>query len=195
MIGRLSNPKNAVHRLKSLARLEVALTVLVLALATFAYHLYQQAQNAEDSRAAQDRKISTLKDDLIFFQSDNNKEKLREELRELRSTPAPPSLPSEQVALSLGSTITEYAQNQKLPLTGYDRMVFVTTLGEAEFSAVKFTVTAVGNEERLTGMLQLLSDHPTALVQTLEFIRPLVEGEEARDGDWRMKLDVDVIYR
>lgn len=195
MISRPSNQKNTVHRLKSLARLEVALAALVLVLAAFAYHLYQQAQNAEESQATQDHKISTLRDDLVFFESNNDKEKLQEELRRLRSTPAPPSLPSQRVALSLGDAITEYAQSQKLPLTGYDRMVFVTNLGEAEYSAVKFTVTAVGNEERLTGMLQLLSGHPTAMVQTLEFIRPLVEGEKPRDGDWQMKLDVDVIYR
>ena len=195
MISRPSNQKNTVHRLKSLARLEVALAALVLVLAAFAYHLYQQAQNAEESQATQDHKISTLRDDLVFFESNNDKEKLQEELRRLRSTPAPPSLPSQRVALSLGDAITEYAQSQKLPLTGYDRMVFVTTLGEAEYSAVKFTVTAAGNEERLTGMLQLLSGHPTAMVQTLEFIRPLVEGEKPRDGDWQMKLDVDVIYR
>jgi len=169
--------------------------VLVLGLAGYAYNLYQQARDAESSQAAQDRKLSTLRDDLVFFESDNDEEKLREELKALTSTPAPPSLPSEQVALSLGGAITEYAQDQKLPLTGYDRMVFLTTLGDAEYPAVKYTVTAVGGEEKLTGMLQLLSGHPTALVQTLEFIRPPDDGEEASGGHWRMKLDVDVIYR
>ena len=198
MINRPAIQRVSFQKLRPLARLEVALAVFVLALAWFAYNLYQQAQEAEENQANQDRRLSALRDDLVLFESNNDKEKLQEELRQLESTPAPPSLPSYTGALSLGNTITEYAQSQKLPLTGFDRVDFVATLDEAEYPAVKFTVTAVGDEKRLTGMLELLNEFPTALVRTLEFIRPPPEGpegEDARAGAWEMKLNVDVFYR
>ena len=195
MINRLSGQKTTVSQLKSLVRLEVALAGLVLVLAWFAYNLYQQAQDAEENQASQDRRLSALRDDLVFFESNNDKEKLQEELRQLRSTPAPPSLPPHRVALSLGNRITEYAQNEKLPLTGFDRLDFVTTLEDTEYPAIKYTVTAVGDEKRLTGILQLLSEFPTAMVRTLEFIRPPPKGEATLAGAWEMKLNVDVIYR
>ena len=195
MINRLSNQRNSVQQLKSLARLEVGLAGLVLVLAVFAYNLYQQAQEAQDNQAAQDHDISVLRDDLVYFENNNDKEKLLEELEQLRAMPKPVSLPGHGVALSLGNAITEYARRENLPLTGFDRVDFVTTVGEAEFSAVKFTITAVGDEKRLTGILQLLREFPTALVRTLEFIRPLAEGEETLAGAWKMTLNVDVIYR
>lgn len=195
MINRLSSQKIGFQQLKSLARLEVALAVLVLALGAFAYNLYQQAQEAQANQVTQDRRLAALEDDLIFFDSNNDKEKLQEELRQLRSTPAPPALPPYRVALSLGNRITEYAQSQDLPLTGFDRIDFSTTVDETEYSAVKFTVTVVGDEEQLTGMLELLSEFPTAMVRTLEFIRPLAGGEGARGSAWQMTFNVDVIYR
>ena len=195
MINRLSGQRFNVPHLKALARLEVALAGLVLVLAIFAYNLRLQVQEAEANQASQDRRLMAIRDDLIFFDSHNDRGKLQEELIQLRSTPAPPSLPPHRVALSLGNRITEYAQSQELPLTGFDRVEFVTTLDETEYSAVKFTVTAVGDEKRLTGMLELLSEFPTAMVRTLEFIRPLPADEDARAGTWQMTLNVDVIYR
>ena len=80
-------------------------------------------------------------------------------------------------------------------MTGFDRVDFVTTLEETEYTAVKFTVTAVGDENRLTGMLELVSEFPTAMVRTLEFISPPARGEDAPAGAWEMTLNVDVIYR
>lgn len=195
MINRLSSQKITAQQLKSLARLEVVLAVLVLAVAVFAYNLYQQAEEAKENQATQDRRLAALRDDLIFFDRNNNQDTLQEELQQLRSTPAPSSLPPYRVALSLGTMITKYAQSQELPLTGFDRVDFVTTLEEKEYSVVKFTVSAVGDEQQLTGMLELLTEFPTAMVQSLEFIRPLASGANARSGSWQMTLNVDVIYR
>ena len=195
MINRLSNQKIGIQQLKSLARLEVALAVLVLAIAAFAYNLYQQAQEAKENQVTQDRRLTALQDDLIFFESNNDKARLQEELKNLRSTPAPASLPNYRAALSLGNRITEYAQGQELPLTGFDREDFAVKLGETEYSAVKFTITAVGNEEQLTGMLELLKEFPTATVRTLNFVRPRTSAEDARSGNWQMTLNIDVIYR
>lgn len=195
MINHRSNQKSTVLQLKSLARLEVGLAGLVLVLAVFAYNLYQEAQDAQDEKAVQEHDLSVLRDDLFYFESNNDKEKLLEELGQLTSSPAPQSLPPYRVALSLGNAITEYARSEDLPLTGFDRLDFVTILEETEYSAIKFTVTAVGDEKRLTGMLDLLSAFPTANVRTLEFIRPLAVDEDARAGTWQMTLNVDVIYR
>ena len=80
-------------------------------------------------------------------------------------------------------------------MTGFDRVDVAVKLGETEYSAVKFTITALGNEEQLTGMLELLKEFPSATVRTLNFVRPQTSAEDARSGNWQMTLNIDVIYR
>ena len=195
MLSRLSNQKISVDQIRALIRLETALAALLLVLVYYGYDLYQKAGEAVENQATQDRRLSALRADLVVFETDNDKAKLQEELRALRAVEAPQALPSARVAAALGDTITEYAQSERLPLPGFEQVDIVSMIGEVEYPAVKFSITALGNEERLTGMLELLAEYPTAMVETLEFIRPLDEEGSSRPGAWEMNLVVNVIFR
>ena len=196
MIDRLKNQQITAGQLRALLRLESILVVLVLGLAYFAYQQYQQAQEATENREIQQQRLAAVRDDLVFFESSNDKQKLEEEMAQLRSIPLPLGLPNYQQALEVGRTITTFAQEHDLPLTGFDQVEVRLPLGEdTEFPALRYTIIVKGDEDGLTDLLQLLKQNPTAKVTTLEFTRPPPDAEGNRQPDWEMKLDMDVIYR
>ena len=196
MIERLKNQQISASQLRVLLRLEGILVVLVLVLAYLAYQQYQQAQEATENRETQQRRLEALRDDLVFFETNNDKQKLEEELVQVRNVLPEQGLPNYQQALAVGRTITNFAQEQNLPLTSFDQVQVLLTLAEdAAFPALRYTIIVRGDEDGLTAMLGLLKQSPTAKVTTLEFTRPRGGGEADRQTLWEMKLDMDVIYR
>ena len=196
MIERLKNQKITAGQFRALLTLEGILVVLILALGYFGYQQYQLAQEAAGNLETQERRLTALKDDLLFFESSNNQQQLEEELAQLRAIPLPQRLPGVRQALDVGREITVFAQEQGLPLTSFDRVEIKLKLGEdLEFPAQSYSIIVRGQEAGLIAMLQLLKEFPTAKVRTLEFTRPPTAAEGARERDWEMKLNLDVVYR
>lgn len=189
--------RSSSEQLKALRRPETLLALLLLVMAVYAYTLYQSAQAAQQSKEELDTKTGVATQNLINYRQNNDRASLQEELEQVQAEPEPKFLPAYEDALALDTLVTTYSDDLDLPLTGFERVDTVQTIGDSEFPAVSYLIVVRGDEEGLTGMLSLLNRFPTALLRTVEFNRPVVdeEDEQATVPAWEMKLELDIIYR
>ena len=189
--------RSSSEQLKALRRPETVLAALVLLLAVYAYTLYQSAQEAEQAKTENAGGVTAATQKLIIFQRNNDRAKLLDRLAQVNAEPEPEVLPTYEDALALDDLITAYSDDLGLPLTGFERIDTLKTIGEREFPAVSYSIVVRGDEQGLTGMLGLLEQFPTALVRTVEFNRPLVDEDvdQSTVPAWEMILELDIVYQ
>jgi len=178
-----------LERLRPLLRIEVAIAVVILVVAVIWYNQSQAISDAQDRESSQDVKLRAARADLRIQSSDDNASDLRDEISRLESEQRPLSLPSRDEAMRLGQEILSYAGAEQLNLPVFGREESVATLGDQDYTSLRYTIAAQGPTETLVGVLALLRDFPTATVQTLHFIRP-PEGLDS----WEMTLELDVFF-
>ena len=178
-----------LERLRPLLRIEVAIAVVILVVAAIWYNQSQDVSDAQDRESSLDAKLRAARADLRIQNSNDDANELRDEIARLESEQRPLSLPSRDEAMRLGQEILFYADAQQLNLPVFGREESVATLGDQDYTSIRYSLAAQGSTESLAGVLQLLRDFPTAIVQTLNFIRP-PEGLNS----WEMTLELDVFY-
>ena len=178
-----------IERLRPLLRIEVAIAVVILVVAVIWYNQSQKVSDAEDVESSLDNRLRAARDDLRIQNSNESANELSDEIARLESEQRPLSLPSRDEAMRLGQEILFYAEAQLLNLPVFGREETVATLGELNYTAIRYTVAAQGSTESLVGVLALLREFPTATVQTLNFVRP-PDGLDS----WEMTLELDVYF-
>jgi len=152
-------------------------------LAWGAWQAYQEGQNlaARAQRAAQ-----------AVQETRAQEAQRREDLQRLESAPPPVSLPGEEEARALPGQVADLAQRYALRVQ--ELRVSWGTLGGQEEAPTSLPVARIrlqveGTEEGLLALLRWADGMPTAVVEALEFQRPLGGGE------WRLLMSVRVAYR
>jgi hypothetical protein len=166
------------------------LVLLILVVAAGWLYLDRQTKDAKLEASGLDRKSRAARDDLRVLDDTSILAALEKDLEQLRSAPRPTSLPSLQDALKFRNEMLTYASEKGLPLNTFEISNASGGVAGAEYPIVRYSILARGNLEPLVGALKLLQDFPTATVQALRFTR-----NPSAEGQWEMKLDLDVFHR
>ena len=82
-----------------------------------------------------------------------------------------------------------YAASQGLSFTTFDKLDTSVSIGETAYPSLRHSLEAQGTGEAHIGLLQLISELPTAKVLDLVFTR------SGNPAEWHMRLEMDVFYR
>ena len=166
--------------------------ILGLAAVVVAYYgftQYQEVGEARDRLSSIESRVQVVEDDLVYLRDSDEATFLRQNLEVERSKPEPQSLPSKEEAGEFSSDMISYAGDQELTLGTFERSDESVLIGETEFPSIHHSMEAQGNAVALIGLLQLVSEFPTAKVLDLAINR--VEGSQT---EWTMGFELDVFY-
>lgn len=175
-------------RIRRLARVEVALLVVVVGLGVFLYYGREPRAEASEDRTSIERRLASARGDLADLRSGAAADALREELRRLEAT-VPPELPPIAEALDFGAAVTEYASSQLLAVDAFDVASATYETGGVTYPAISYSIAARGPIEVLVGLLSLPTRFATSIVQDLELTRV----PEAAD-EWLLRLTLVVVH-
>ena len=114
---------------------------------------------------------------------------VKNELEELESSQELRAFPSRADALEFRKALTTYIAEQDLTVTALNTAQTTTTLDDVEYKAVNYTLAPLSNANALIGLLYLVDDVPSGVVQTLVLSR-----DPDSSSQWMMDLGVAVLY-
>jgi hypothetical protein len=190
-----------LYRLKPYARLDVALTFVMLAGFVGIGYLFVSVSDALNETTDLEVQRATAEADLEAqkAQSEATLAELlrkqqelvqrREQSQKNREAASVSSLTSFADAEALGNQLIEYAAGNELGVIGFQSARRVTTIGGIEFPTFTYSFEARGGTGALIGLLGLAGDTPTTRIETLELTR-----ERGQPDVWNMKLGLLVPY-
>lgn len=178
-----------VTLLRRADRVALILGIVAVAAAYYGFTQYREVGEARDKLSSIESRVQVVEDDLAFLRDSDEAPFLQQKLEVERSKPELQSLPSKEEAGEFSSAMISYAAAQDLTLGTFERSDETVLIGETEFSSIHHSMAAQGNTIALIGMLQLLSEFPTAKVLDLAINR--IEGSQTQ---WTMGLELDVFY-
>ena len=179
-----------VTLLRRTDRLVLILGLVAALAAYYGYTQYREAGEARDELSSIDNRFLVVDDDLQYMRDNDETPFLQQRLEEERAKPEIQGLPSKDEAGEFSSAIVSYAASLELPLSTFERSERSVLIGETEYPAIHHSMEAQGNTAALNGLLQLVSEFPTAKVLELAITR--IEGSQAQ---WAMEMELDVFYR
>ena len=183
-------PRLLITWLRRADRLALILGLIAVLAAYYGYSQYREVGKAREKLASIESRFQVVEDDLAYFRDNDETPFLHQSLEEERSKPEPQSLPTKDEAGEFSSAMVSYAAALELPLSTFERSEKSVLIGETGFPSIHHTMEAQGNTIALIGLLQLVSEFPTAKVLELEIDR--VEGSQTQ---WTMGMELDVFYR
>ena len=176
----------SLHRVD---RLTLILGLVILIVAYAGFNQYKKATAAQEELSSLTGRIQVVQDDLAYFQANDETAALRQKLETERSKSPPQALPTQSAAREFSAKILSYAAEKGLPWTTFDRVDVSVPIGTKEFNSSHHSLEAQGSGDALSGLLQLVSEFPTAKVLELSFTR----GSDR--SQWQMTMEMDVFYR
>lgn len=170
-------------------RLVLALAIAVLAAGYFGYTLYLGATESRDELSSLEGRFAVVDDDLAYLEANDETASLQERLDAELAKPAPQALPSQAAVGEFSSALFGYAAAQGLSFTTFDKVDTSVSIGDTAYPSLRHSLEAQGTGEAQTGLLQLISQFPTAKVLDLVFTR------SGNPTEWHMRLELDVFYR
>jgi len=171
-------------------RLALILGLVAVLAAYYGYSQYREASEARDKLASIESRFQVVEDDLAYLRDNDETPFLQQNLEVERSKPELQGLPSKDEAAKFSLAIVNYAADLGLPLSTFERSEESVLIGETEFPSIHHRMEAQGDTVALIGMLQLVSEFPTAKV--LDVVINRFEGSQ---NQWTMGLELDVFYR
>ena len=170
-------------------RLVLALTLAVIVASYFGYTLYIGATETREELASLEGRFTVVDDDLAYLEANDETASLQERLDAERAKPQPQALPSQAAVREFSNALFGYAAAQGLSFTTFDKIETSVSIGDTAYSSLRHSLEAQGTGEAQTGLLQLISEFPTAKVLDLAFTRA------GNPAEWHMRLEMDVFYR
>ena len=193
-------------RYKQYLRMETALLGIVLVAAAGLVYLSQRVSEAEDEEANSADRLT--KTEAALVQLTQQGDELESAVAQLKALPGLQSFPSRTEALALTTLVANYVAGRDIVVTAFDSERSSKSLGGADYPAIEYTLLAHGLVGPLIGLLDLIRDVPTEIVQTLDFQSglPQVEEEEQEQeqavppvpvdpGVWTMSVGLKVVYQ
>ena len=179
-------------------RWETALVALVLLAAVGVFSLSRQKSSLGDEDLELGKRF--VKTEAALGRLAEQSSQLKLDITGLQSVPAKATLPSRVEALGLSGVIAAYVGERDILVSSFDSAQTFAQLGESEYPAINYSLVAQGESGALLGLLDLVDNIPTGLVQDLKFERE-VEEEES-DGvvirrftaDWFMTFSILVVH-
>lgn len=178
--------------LKKLPFFETVSVLLVIILGIVGVYLIQQKGDEEDRLVDVETRLVTAETNLAKLSDPNNNEgvdALTKDLEELQSSPGPQLFPSREEASDLFPLIDGRFQElaiELIDLTSTPKTLLVEGLEGKDRPLISYAFTALGEPEDLLGVLSLVNDHPTAIVQSLKM--------DSSEGRWTITADLALFY-
>lgn len=176
-------------RLRPLLRIEAGILAAILVAAVAWFSFNQQVDKSRQQASALDEKLRAAREDLSFLTDDAQRPTLEAKLRGLQSAPGITALPAREAVSAFGDMVIGYVNEQGLRLPIFGKSETTATVGETQYPAIRYSMSAQGEADAIVGLLELLRGFPTAAVRTLDFVRIVGEPES-----WEMSLDLDLLY-
>ena len=179
---------------KRFARRETLLALLVLVGAAALVYLYQERGDVSEELRELEGKLPGTRQAIVSMgeERDGLTERiaaLTAEVGQLESEPETRTLPTQTEALGLSIALTDYVTEENLDLTGFtSEQVSVPTGAETQ-TAIGYTLALRGEPESLVGVLDLVQDTPSTMVQSLGLAR-----DAAAERLWVLNLSVAALY-
>jgi hypothetical protein len=167
----------------------LGLAIAVLALGYFGYTQYLVATESRDELASLDGRFTVVDDDLAYLEANDETTSLQQRLDRELAKPAPQALPSQAAVGEFSNALFGYAAVQGLSFTTFDKIDTSVSIGDTAYPSLRHSLEAQGTGQAQTGLLQLISQFPTAKVLDLVFTR------SGNPTEWHMRLELDVFYR
>ena len=176
---------------RDVPRLEAALLFAVLIAAVGGWFLFQERDSAQQEVVdAKDRAIKTGQAVESLTEEEVS---LRAEVEGLEQVAggaiAASTFPSRGDALQLSAQVAGYVAEQGVRVTAFDSGQTSVPLGEVEYPAIAYSLSASGSAGSLIGLLTLIDDVPTGVVQTLD-----VSRDPDASQQWLLNLILVIIY-
>ena len=186
-------------RYREYLRWETAQVALVLLAAVGVFALSRQKSGAADEDLELAKRL--IKTEAAMGRLAEQSAQLRSDITALQSVPAQASLPSRVEALGLSGVIATYVGERDILVSSFDSAQTFAQLGESEYPAINYSLVAKGKPGELIGLLDLIDNIPTGLVQDLRFERAFEEEEDSEGvvirritDDWFMSFSLMVVY-
>jgi hypothetical protein len=170
-------------------RLVLALVIAVLAAGGYGYTQYVEATESKDELASLEGRFTVVDDDLAYLEANDETTSLQARLNTERAKPQPQALPSPAAVGEFSSALLRFGAEQGLSFPTFDKIDTSVSIGDTAYPSLRHSVETQGTGEAQTGLLQLISDFPTAKVLDLVFTRA------GNPSEWHMRLEMDVFYR
>ena len=170
-------------------RMVLALIIAVLITGYFGYTKYVGASEASEELVSLEGRFTVVDDDLAYLEANDETTSLQARLDAERAKPQPQTIPSLAAVGEFSNALVEYAAAQGLSFTTFDKTDTPVSIGDAAYQSLHHSLEAQGTGEAQTGLLQLISEFPTAKIQDLVFTRA------GNPAEWHMRLEMDVFYR
>ena len=179
-----------VTLLRRADRVALILGLVAVVAAYYGFTQYREVGEARDKLSSIESRVQVVEDDLAYLRDSDEAAFLQQNLEEERSKPEPQGLPPKVEAQEFSSAIVSYAAALELPLSTFERSEVSVLISEVEYPSIRHSMEAQGHSVALIGLLQLVSEFPTAKVLELEINR--VEGSQTL---WTLEMVLDVFYR
>ena len=167
-------------------RVETVFMALVVVLALFALvSIFRNAAVSSEAQSLEER-VSRAISAFRTIQDESDFDALQARLETLQSEPLPDTFPSRTEALALDAAFFAVAGDLGVEIASFDTIDGSFPVGDTQFLAVNYSMEAAGTQAAVAGLLQLLEDFPTALIDELSL---------TRNGDvWSLVLALAVVY-
>ena len=178
--------------LKTLPFFETVAVLLIIILAVGGVYLLQQKGDEEDRLVDVEARLVRAEANLAKLRDPNNNrgvDALTEELEQLQSDPGPQLFPSREEASNLFPSIANRVQELAVDLIGFnstEKTLHIEGLEGSDRPLISYAFTALGEPEDLLGVLSLINDYPTAIVQALKM--------DSSEGQWAITADLALFY-
>ena len=175
---------------RNVSRLEAALLIVVMVAAIGAWFLFQERSSArQDVEDAQDRVARTRKAIESLTEEEVSLRADVEGLEPIAPAIEVPAFPSRSDALQLSARVAGYVAERGMRVSSFDSGQTAVPVSELQFPAIGYSISAKGSADSLIGLLVLIDEVRTGVIQTLEV---------SRDPDtlqqWFLSLNLVVVY-
>ena len=167
----------------------LALTLAVLVTSYFGYTEYVGVTETREELSSLEGRFKVLEDDLAYLEANDETDSLQARLAVERAKPQPQALPSQVDVQDFSNALFGYAATQGLSFSTFDKVDTSVSIGDTSYPSLRHSLEAQGTGAAQTGLLQLISEFPTAKVLDLVFTRA------GNPAEWHMRLELDVFYR
>ncbi|MCH8089432.1 MAG: hypothetical protein IH955_05415 [Chloroflexi bacterium] len=175
--------------LKTLPFFETVAVLLIIILAVGGVYLLQQKGDGEDRLVDVEARLGRAQSTLRGLNNNGGVDALTEELEDLQSDPGPQLFPSREEASNLFPSIANRVQELAVDLIGFnstEKTLHIEGLEGSDRPLISYAFTALGEPEDLLGVLSLINDYPTVIVQALKM--------DSSEGQWAITADLALFY-
>jgi len=175
----------------NLSLIDVALIILLLALAAVIFPLTQANAETEREKATLGTRIAAAEINLSQADKEASLASLLQRLEQAQSASVENPLPSEAAATAATSEIMQYAEEDSINITKWDSIYTSVTLNERSYSALSHSISADGEAGALISFIAALPQASvTPIVQSLDITKV-----QETENSWQMGLELLIYYR